>query len=126
VRYRRVAVGERCCACVVGGGGGGGRWQSMLRTSATRALRSCVSQSQCRTALVYEPAATVTPWWKCCVCPREWLRWTLLLAVVDGCACRAPVVCYSLVTSTFSVQCGGVCSCGAVCSGVSVHVGHCW
>ncbi len=35
VRYRRVAVGERCCVCVVGGGGGGGRWQSMLRTSVT-------------------------------------------------------------------------------------------
>jgi hypothetical protein len=28
----------RCCACVVGGGGGGNRWQSVLRTSATRVL----------------------------------------------------------------------------------------
>ncbi len=36
-RNRGVAV-RGCCACVVGGGGGGDRWQSVLRTTATRVV----------------------------------------------------------------------------------------
>jgi hypothetical protein len=97
VRYRRVAVWERCCACVVGGGGGGGgRWQSMLRTSVTRVLRSCMSQSQCRTAVVYEPAATATPCYKCCVCSGSGCAGRCCSRSWAGVQCRATVVRYFL------------------------------
>ncbi len=95
------------CACVVGGCGG--RWQSVLRTSATRVP---MSQSQCRTtAVVYELAATASPWWKCCVCGVAALD---AAARGRGRVCNAaPPLCVATVlTSTLSVQCGGVCICG--------------
>jgi hypothetical protein len=41
-----------------------------------------------------------------------------------GLVCNAapPLCVTSVVTSTLAVQCSGVCSCGAVCLGVCVHV----
>jgi hypothetical protein len=82
----------RWCACVVGGGGGD-RWQSMLRTSATRVLLSCMSQSQCRTAVLYEPVVTTTSCCTCYVCP--WRRCRRCCSRLwAGVQCRAAVVCH--------------------------------
>jgi hypothetical protein len=38
------------------------------------------------------------------------------------CDAAPPLCVTSMVTSTLSVQCSGVCSCGAVCLGVCVYV----
>jgi hypothetical protein len=51
-------------------------------------------------------------------CEESWL-----LAVVGGRVCNAaPPLCVTTVTSMLSVQCSGVCSCGAVCLEVCVYV----
>jgi hypothetical protein len=89
---------------------------SYMRLAALRA-------SQCRTAEVYEPTATATPCCKCCVCPGVGVSALDAAARDCGRVCNAALpLCTFSVTSTLSVQCSGVCSCGAVCLGVCVYV----
>jgi hypothetical protein len=121
-RYRRVAVGERRCACA--GGGGGDRGQSMLRICATDtcpaivhvavAVLHCCSVrggSDCNTVLQV-------------LCVLSGVAALYAAARGRGRVCNAapPLCVTSLVMSVLSVQCSGVCSCGAVYLGVCVYV----
>jgi hypothetical protein len=112
VCYRGGAVGVVLrCACVVGGFGG--RWQSVLVRHVSCAVSHCCSvraDSDCNTVVEV-----------LCVPPG--------VAALDAAAwccgrvCNAaPPLCVTTVlTSTLSVQCSGVCSCGAACLGVCVY-----
>ncbi len=74
----RARIYVPCCAWRARGG------VSALILAQSAVLWSCMLQSQCPTAVVYEPTATVTQCCLCCVCG---------VAVLDTAACGCGRVC---------------------------------
>jgi hypothetical protein len=116
VRYRCVAVGRRCCVARVlwvAAAVAGSPCYALVRLVSCAVSHCCSvrADSDCNTVVEV-----------LCVPPG--------VAALDAAAwCRgwvcdaAPPLCVTTVlTSTLSVQCSGVCSCGAACLGVCVHV----
>ncbi len=64
---------------------------------------------------VYEPTAVVLM-----LSCAEWLRSTLLIVIVGGCA--MPHLFTTPLTGMWSVQCSGARSCGAMCLDVGVCI----